>query len=50
MTGSDHAAGGKSHGPKSQRAKPLGGKPQRLVAVTLDEKSIGRSGRHPHWS
>jgi uncharacterized protein (UPF0262 family) len=33
MTGSDHAAA-KSHGDKSQR----------LAAVTLDEKSIGRSG------
>jgi uncharacterized protein (UPF0262 family) len=49
MTGSDNAAGDKSHGAKSQggksqEAKPVGGKPQRLVAVTLDEKSIGRSG------
>jgi uncharacterized protein (UPF0262 family) len=50
MTRSDHAAGKppgrKPHGAKSKAAdsKPPGGKPQRLVAVTLDEKSIGRSG------
>jgi uncharacterized protein (UPF0262 family) len=29
---------------KPLAAKPAGGKPQRLVAVTLDEQSIGRSG------
>ena len=50
MTGSDDAAGDKSRGDKSPGAKPQGAKPpgakspQRLVAVTLDEKSIGRSG------
>jgi uncharacterized protein (UPF0262 family) len=58
MTRSDHAAGkppGKPHGAKPRPSgdqppgdkppgKPPGSKPQRLVAVTLDEKSIGRSG------
>jgi uncharacterized protein (UPF0262 family) len=42
MSRSDHGA--KSHGEKSQGAKSHGDKSQRLVAVTLDEKSIGRSG------
>jgi uncharacterized protein (UPF0262 family) len=59
MSRSDQAAGGKPpggkppdgkpHGAKSSGPKPLGSKPpgdrlQRLAAVTLDEKSIGRSG------
>jgi uncharacterized protein (UPF0262 family) len=50
MTGSDHDGGGKMHGHKpppgdaSPGDKPLGDKSQRLVAVRLDEKSIGRSG------
>jgi len=53
MTGSDDADGAKSRGRKSPGAKALGTKgakppgaksPQRLVAVTLDEKAIGRSG------
>jgi uncharacterized protein (UPF0262 family) len=49
MTGSDHDGGGKSHGHqphggKSPGDKSLGEKSQRLAAVTLDEKSIGRSG------
>src|SRR6202030_1515073 len=39
MTRFDPAPGAKSQGAKSQGAKS-----QRLVAVTLDEKSIGRSG------
>jgi len=43
MSGSDHF-GGKSHGEKSPGDKSLGDKSHRLVAVTLDEKSIGRSG------
>jgi uncharacterized protein (UPF0262 family) len=49
MSGSDHDAGGKSPGAKppgdkSLGDKSLGDKSHRLVAVTLDEKSIGRSG------
>jgi uncharacterized protein (UPF0262 family) len=49
MSGSDHDAGGKSRGAKppgdkSLGDKSLGDKSHRLVAVTLDEKSIGRSG------
>jgi uncharacterized protein (UPF0262 family) len=59
MSRSDQAAGGKPpgdkppgdkpHGAKSSGPKPPGSKPpgeklQRLAAVTLDEKSIGRSG------
>ncbi len=53
MSGSDHS-GGKSHGDKSLGEKSPGDKSpgdkspgeksHRLVAVTLDEKSIGRSG------
>jgi uncharacterized protein (UPF0262 family) len=53
MTGSERSSG-KSHGAKSQGAKPQSVQPQGvqppeaalqcLVAVTLDEKSIGRSG------
>jgi uncharacterized protein (UPF0262 family) len=43
MTGSDHDAGGKSQA-KAQSDTSPGDKSQRLVAVTLDEKSIGRSG------
>jgi uncharacterized protein (UPF0262 family) len=39
MTSSDPAGGDRPPGDKSQRDKS-----QRLVAVTLDEKSIGRSG------
>jgi uncharacterized protein (UPF0262 family) len=54
MTGSDPDGGGKFHGGKPHGGKPqgdkspgdksLGDRSQRLVAVTLDEKSIGRSG------
>jgi len=45
MSGSDNAAGAKSHGAKSPGAKSPGAKSsQRLAVVTLDEKSIGRSG------
>jgi uncharacterized protein (UPF0262 family) len=53
MTGSDHDSGkpqgAKSRGDKSPGGKSLsdkspGDKSQRLVGVTLDEKSIGRSG------
>jgi uncharacterized protein (UPF0262 family) len=53
MTGPDPAGGGKSKGAKPPGDKPadqalgdksLGDKSQRLVAVKLDENSIGRSG------
>jgi uncharacterized protein (UPF0262 family) len=45
MSGSDHGAGAKSQDAKSPGAKSPGAKSsQRLAAVTLDEKSIGRSG------
>jgi uncharacterized protein (UPF0262 family) len=44
MTGSDHEGGGKLHGHKPHGDKSPGDKSHRLVAVTLDEKSIGRSG------
>jgi uncharacterized protein (UPF0262 family) len=49
MSPSDPTAGAKSRGAKSQGAKSQDAKShdtksQRLVAVTLDEKSIGRSG------
>ena len=49
MTPSDPAGSGKRSGDKSPGDKSLGDKPpgdksRRLVAVTLDEKSIGRSG------
>jgi uncharacterized protein (UPF0262 family) len=44
MTGSDHDGGGKLDGAKPPADTSLGEKSQRLVAVTLDEKSIGRSG------
>jgi uncharacterized protein (UPF0262 family) len=44
MSRSDQAGGDKSHGDKPHGAKPPGAKSQRLAAVTLDEKSIGRSG------
>jgi len=38
------AAGGRPQGGKSPGGKSPGDKSQRLVAVTLDEESIGRSG------
>jgi uncharacterized protein (UPF0262 family) len=44
MSPSDPAAGGKPPSDKSPGAKSPGTTSQRLVAVTLDEKSIGRSG------
>ena len=44
MSRSDHGAGDKSHSDKSLGDKSPGDKSQRLVEVTLDEKSIGRSG------
>jgi uncharacterized protein (UPF0262 family) len=40
----DKPHGAKSSGPKPPGSKPPGDKLQRLAAVTLDEKSIGRSG------
>jgi len=44
MTSSDPDGGGKPPGDRPPGDKSLGDKSQRLVAVTLDEKSIGRSG------